>query len=124
MCRAGFTLDDVPARVSWRALSSFAAHLDVESATVQELSPELATWNRADRVPAMLADLIDAVNGVRWVLECANTPKKRRRPKQPERYPRPGADKKDAKRIGSEPIPIREFNAWWEGGEGLWREEA
>lgn len=114
--RAGMTLDDVPGRMPWTALRSFVKHLDTSSALSKKVSPNTAGWQGADRVPMILADLIDAVNLFRWEFECANTPKKRRRPRQPEPYPRPGVKKKD-KKIGKDPIPIREFDDWWSGGD-------
>lgn len=112
--RAGVTLDDVPARISWRALNSFVMHLDMSSALMKELRPEYGGWQGAERVPPMLADLIDAVNAFRWAFECANTPRKRRRPPKPKPYPRPGA-KEEGGRIGRDPIPIKDFDRWWKG---------
>lgn len=115
MTRAGATLADVPSRIPWTALRSFAAHLDAGSALVKETNPDIAGWQGAERVPLMLADIYDALNALRWVVECANTPKKRRRPKRPKPYPRPGA-KDGARKVGSAPIPLRDFDAWWNGG--------
>lgn len=115
MTRFGATLADVPARVPWTALRSFARHLDESSALVREMSPDAAEWRTGRRVPAMLADIFDALSLLRWEFECANTPKRKRRPRRPDPYPRPGA-KGNGRRIGSDPIRIRDFDDWWEGG--------
>ena len=119
MTRAGAKLSDVPSRVPWTALRSFATHLDASSALVSEMRPELAGWNGTKLVPAILADIYDAIGLLRYDFECANMPKKRARPKKPKPYPRPGArEASDGTRIGSGAIPVGKFDEWWEGGEG------
>lgn len=116
MTRCGATLDDVPARIPWTALRSFVTHLDASSALVKEQDPDIAGWQGTDRVPMLLADAIDAINVFRWQFECANTPKKKRRPKRPEPYPRPGVGKgDDGQKVGRDPIPVSEFDEWWSG---------
>ena len=116
MTRTGSTLCDVGGRIPWTALRSFVAHLGADSALVKEITPDVAGWQGTDRVPAMLADLIDAVNSMHWSFLAANTRKGRRRPPHPKPYPRPYA-KDEGPKVGSDPVPVREFKKWWEGGE-------
>lgn len=115
MCRAGATLDDVPARVSWTALRSFVAHLDPVSALWRELHPDMREWLMPGFEHGMLADIYDGVLAVQHTVAMASTQKGKRRPRAPKPYPRPGARQRDV-RLGSEPIPISNFDAWWDGG--------
>lgn len=114
MTRAGATLADIPARVPWTALRSFVTHLRDGSALVAELHPELSAWGTAWGAAAIAADLFDLVAALRYEFALANTPKGRRRPAKPRPYPRPGA-KDDVPRIGRDPIPIKDFDEWWDG---------
>ena len=59
MCSCGATLDDVPQRISWRALTSFVRNLDVNSATFARMHPDRAGWTRE---AYLLADVFDAIN--------------------------------------------------------------
>jgi hypothetical protein len=87
------------------ALVSFVKHLPADSALRREQDPsgDLAEWSTAMKTNAILADLFDAF--------CAAHARKGRKPKT---YPRPG-DKK-GQTIGSGAIPIKDFDAWWNGG--------
>lgn len=110
------TLDDVPARLSWRALGVFVRRLDATSAYVREVAPDTAPWLGTERIQSMLADLFDAVVMLDWHLVCANTPKGKTRPKRPKPYPRPWARDEETV-IGREAIPIKDFDSWWSGGD-------
>ena len=116
MTRAGFTLDDVPGRVPWRALAAFVGNLDASSAYVREVDPENARWLGTERIQSMLADLIDAVSVLDWHFCTANTEKGKQKPRKPRPYPRPWARDDGRQRIGSGAIPIRDFDEWWDGG--------
>lgn len=116
MTRCGRTLGDIGGALPWTALRSFAAHLDASSALAREMDPELGAWASPARVPAMLADIYDAVQWLGYAFACANTGRGKPRPKRPRPYPRPGA-KADENRIGRGAIPIREFDEWWSGGD-------
>lgn len=115
MTRAGFTLEDVPSRVSFRALLSFVSHLGADSELVAELKPELAGWQGAQRVPMMLADVIDLLNNIGYMYASSHRGKGKPKPKQPRPYRRPVA-KDDSQKVGSDPIPIKDFDEWWESG--------
>lgn len=65
----------------------------------------------------LIADLIDVVNAFR--VEAANKGREKGKPKAKpiKPYPRPGVKSKE-RHIGSKPIPVSKFKAWWrETGE-------
>lgn len=117
MTRAGMTLDDIPSRLPWRALINFYTRLDAGSALYKELSPETADWQGTGRVPMLLADVIDSINMLRYENALANRPRRGARPKKPKPYPRPGVKADEGTKIGRDPIPAKDFDAWWEGGD-------
>ena len=121
MTRAGMTLDDIPARMPWRAFINFYTHLDAGSAYAAEVSPESAGWQGTARVPALLADIFDAINMLRYETALANTPKRKQKPKKPKPYPRPGVKADEGTRIGRGAIPASKFEEWW-GGEAQCQE--
>lgn len=113
---SGMTLEDVPEHLSWRALRSFVGHLDAGSELVSELSPENAHWQGDSRIAMLLADVFDQLSWLRYEFACANTPKGKSRPKRPRPYPRQGVKAQDES-VGRRPIPVSEFDAWWDGGK-------
>ena len=112
---AGRELSDLGRSMTWNALRSFVEHLPKASALSRDLNPDSAEWFGTEKVQTMLADLIDAVNALRYEEGCAHTPKGKKRPRKPEPYPRPWARKR-GRVIGHDPIPIKDFDEWWEGG--------
>lgn len=99
------SLNDVPARLSWHSLWCFVRHLDANSATYAAMYPKQAGW---DRHAYMLADLFDAVNGVAYTVASVAGGK----PRKPKQYPRPSGQ---GRKLGSKPIKVADFDAWWEG---------
>ena len=91
----------VPGRV---ALVSFVKHLRPDSALRRAQDPrgELPEWATTLKTNAILADLFDAY--------CATHVRKGRKARP---YPRPG-DKR-GQVIGDGAIPIKDFDAWWNG---------
>lgn len=113
MTRAGATLDDLGARIPWRAFAHFVAHLDAGSAFVREVAPEAAPWLGTERIQSMLADLIDLVGILDWHIVSANS---KRKPRRPKPYPRPWKRDEGKTVVGRDPIPIKDFDEWWNGG--------
>lgn len=109
------TLQDIPGRLPWTALESFVLHLGCDSALVGELSPEVAQWSSRWMTNCIIADLYDLVAAAKWENATMHTEKGKRKPRKPTPYPRPGA--KEKKKIGKDPIPIRDFDDWWSGGD-------
>ena len=60
----------------------------------------------------MLADAIDGISLLVYTVAKAYGGKG----KKPSKYPRPW-DVDNAEHIGSDPIPISEFNEWYYGGD-------
>jgi hypothetical protein len=58
--------------------------------------PEKARWSQTE---LLLASAIDALRRVEYVLICANTDSKSRRPPPPEPIPRPGARRRRVKPV-------------------------
>lgn len=98
----GYTLDDVGERLTWCSLFSFIKHLPPSSAYFREEYPEEAAWLNGWRNAAILADL--------WDLTAAINAK---RDKEPPKYPRPGTKDESTQRHGADPIPISQWDDWW-----------
>ena len=111
MTRTGHTLDDVPARVSYRALLSFVHKLDAYSASVHAQHPDLAQWLTPQQQTAILADIYDAINMLGKNMAAVHGV----RAKRPKPYPRPGKQK-GVQKFGQGAIPISQFDDWWNEG--------
>ena len=100
------------------ALAHFVRHLGRDSQVFREMHPECAElleWDERRKTNAILADLFDQLGMFRTEHASVHT-KKGNRPKQPRPYPRPGVEDKNRKHIGSDPLPMDDFDAWWESG--------
>lgn len=111
MTHTRFTLDDLGDGLSANALMSFSRHLPPESATFAEVN-ELGGWSRIEH---LLARLVEDVEMLDWHIVCKGA-KKSKWPKPPKPIVRPGVEDASQKRIGKEPIPVDEFDAWYNGG--------
>lgn len=122
MTRTRYTLSDLGGSLDWAALLHFVQHLDHTSALVRAMYPEHRErfeWASGEMDAAIMADLIDAVNCLRWELACSRLPKGKSKPRRIPRYPRPGvSDDAGTQTIGSDPIPVSQFDAWWESQNG------
>lgn len=84
----------------------------MDSATFRAKHEDAATFAAELKQSAMIADLIDGVTALCYMISKTHGGK----PQKPKPYPRPWVDS-GAKRIGSNPIPISQFNDWYYGGE-------
>ena len=98
----GYTLDDVGDRLPWTSLYSFILHLPPASAYIRETHPDEAAWLAGYRTAGILADL--------WALTAACHTLKGR---TPPKYPRPGVKNENEQHFGADPIPISQFDDWW-----------
>lgn len=108
----GRRLDDLgTSALSWRDLWVIVRNLGPDSALSRAMFPDLSAWvagrSSADLL-AVIADLLAAGNWQRQGKKGAAKPK---------RIKRPGAKSED-KKYGSAPIPIRDFDDWWNNSEG------
>ena len=103
-------------RLDSRSLFRFVNNLGAGTAFFRALHPEqaeTAAWVDGSATCALLAELIDAVRSGMVSLAYKGTGKRAPRIKP---YERPWSRNK-SKRYGSKPIPIRDFDNWYYGGD-------
>lgn len=83
------------------------ANLPRTSATAHAMFGERVEWGPTEY---LLADLIDVVQIGNWQRQG-----KKGAPK-PKPVPRPGATQ--TRKFGKDPIPLTQFDDWWESGGG------
>lgn len=93
--------------LSWWDLLVVVKHLGRTSALAASLVGEAAQWGATEH---LLAATLDALNAANWQRAGKKTAPR------PKPIPRPGAKSAD-RRFGKDPIPISEFDDWWEGGD-------
>lgn len=117
MTRTHFTLDDLGYSLSPRALLNFLRYLPPQAESVKAQSDkahEIGEWSDVKLTPQLLASLVDVANMICWEIAQVNS-KRNLRTKMPEPIHRPGI-KDRRKRFGSEPIKVKDFAKWWNGG--------
>ncbi|SPT53802.1 Uncharacterised protein [Actinomyces bovis] len=104
----GLHLEDLgtPA-LSWRHLLVLLMRAPRTSAYAREVHGEDALWGLSEQ---LLAAVLDALNIANW--QRSNTGRQIPSPR-PEPVSRPGARSSDTS-LGAKPIPIKDFNSWWE----------
>lgn len=88
---------------TWGDLYDFVTNMSLDSALARELNGGSVVWTLTDH---LLATIADALHGANWQRGGG----KGIRPKPIER---PG--EKSGTSLGSAPIPISEFDNWWNG---------
>lgn len=111
------TLLGVPFEVAaysfgWGNLRDFAMNLPPTSATFRALNSEVAEFVSPSRVPWMIADVYDAITALSYMFAKAHGA----HGQKPQPYQRPGKAN-EGQRFGKDPIPIKDFDAWYYGGE-------
>ena len=100
------------------ALAHFVKQLDISSRTYAEMhdSAWLSGWSMRIKTNALLADLFDAVNALRYAYVASVS---KRKPDKPKPYPRPWHKSRDkgTKHYGRDGIPIKDFKKWWSDGK-------
>lgn len=91
-------------------------HVAPDSATKRALQPELADFASSVRQSAILADIYDAIERLNFTIRSKFRNEGEIPPRMPKPYPRPG-QKEETLNIGSDPIPIADFNEWYYGGD-------
>lgn len=112
MAILGLPFECAASRYGWGNLITFVRHLPPESAVYRAKYPDAAAFASSLKRNAILADLFDAVAAFNYTFARAHGGKG----KQPKPYDRPWADD-GARHVGSDPIPISEFNSWYYGGD-------
>ena len=106
------TFEQAAVSFGWGELINFSNHLPIDSATYRALKPDESKFSTDLQRSAILADIFDVVSGFAYAFSKAYGGKGRK----PKQYPRPWANE-SAQKIGSKPIPISEFDAWYYGGD-------
>ena len=97
-------------RLSWRDLYVVVHQSGPRSALARARDPEAAAWASGDATAWMLASLLDLTAQGNWQRQG-----KRNAPK-PKPVKRPGG-KVESTTYGADPIPVRDFDAWWDNPE-------
>ena len=110
---AGYSFDDVPERLPWRALFAFLDHLPADSALARAREPEKAEWAAHGPTPFLLAAMGHRLDVLAWQ-QTKDGQKGRKKPKP---WPTPWSDPdKDVQRIGRGAIPASEWDDFWGDG--------
>ena len=115
MCRTPYTLDDLGGALSWRALLHFVLHLPPDSELSKESDPgaaERAAWMDGSLLAPLLAALIDSTNFGRWEYAASVS---KRKPRKPRQVRTPWGGGRSGRRLGSDPVPVGDFESWWSG---------
>jgi len=113
MTRTRYTLDDLGGALPWRALLHFITHLPADSELAKESDggmAEQAPWLDGSMVAPLLAALVDATNFGRWEYAASVS---KRKPRKPKRVRTPWGGHERVRKLGSDPIPVADFEAWW-----------
>ena len=112
LMKVGYELNDIGGALSWSALDSFIRNLSLDSATMRELSPEIARWNGSLQTNTILADIYDLLSAINYNLLCMASKQK---PQHPKPYPRPNQkEEENRKKIGKGALPVAELKEWFE----------
>lgn len=108
----GRRLEDLGTKsLSWRDLYVIAMQSPPTSALVRAIQPERAAWAAGLVTADLLALVADLLAVANWQRQG------KRNAQRPKPITRPG-DKPSASSWGAEPIPIRDFDSWWENPQG------
>lgn len=111
MTKTRYLTRDIGAALPEGAALSFVKYLPPDSALRREMDVE-CVW-LTDRHNAMLlATISDQLSQLVYLFSRVHGGK----PKKPKPIPRPGV-KDSTKHIGKDPIPIRDFDEWYYGGD-------
>lgn len=102
---AGYRLADLTVSLSWRDLSVLVHRWSAEPGTATgEAMQGHELWTTEAE---LTAGVIDAINLGNWQRQGKGSAPK------PKPVKRPGA-KSTAKTFGKDPIPVSEFDVWWD----------
>lgn len=90
--------------LSWRDMWMIFANAPTGSVLAVSVQGERALWTVSDYLLAIIADELNDANWQRGGGKGT----------RPDRLKRPGV-KDDSHKFGADPIPVSEFNDWWDG---------
>lgn len=108
-----YTLHDVGGALPWGAFLHFLQYVPRTSALSRELNPTTddERWADGHATAAILADMYDLLNQLNENIVASGS---RRRATHVKPYPRPWAKGQGERKFGRDPIPVSEFEAWWD----------
>ena len=114
-----YTLADLGGALSWGALSHFCQYLPRTSALSRELEPvsDAERWASGNVTAAILADIYDVLSQFNnnFCARASGRPALVAKP-----YERPWSEGTGTMTIGSDPIPVCDFEGWWASkGKGV-----
>ena len=118
MTMTTYTLDDVGGRLSMRSLAHFLRFLPPSSQVMRELNPddgERVLWMGGAVNSQLIALLVNELRSMEYLFAKANSKGSVRRPTMLE-TPWTDGDE-DVVRYGSDPIPIADFDEWFDRKE-------
>ena len=117
MTTTRYTIRDIGGALPWGALLHFVQYAPRSSALSRELNPPSDTelWAKGNATAAILADIYDAISQLNANV-CAKG--SGHRPRTPRPYPRPWDLGAGTRVLGSDPIPVSDFESWWDS-EGV-----
>lgn len=89
---------------TWGDLLDYCQHAPRDSQLAYAVHGETVLWGVTDH---LLAAVVDALNAANWQRGGGKGPR-------PKPVKRPGVDD-GSKTLGSQPIAIKDFDAWWDG---------
>jgi hypothetical protein len=98
----GWTLADIPRRVSWRALLAYTRTAPRTSALYRVANPEAREWSPSDW---LLADVVDQLQYLRYSLSGKGA-------KRPKPISRPGVEDKETTTFGGSHMELDEMKKW------------
>lgn len=90
--------------LTWGDLYDYVRYGNTDTALALERYGDTVLWGITDHLLATVADALIAGN---WQRGGGKG-------RKPDPIPRPGAEE-SGQTLGSEPVPIAEFNDWWNG---------
>lgn len=103
MLRAGFTLDELGERVSWRAAVAFVKHAGADTALYRVTHGKDAIWTLEAQLLALLADILNVANYQRGGGKGV----------KPKPVERPGVRPETRTTFGGVAVSASSFDAWW-----------
>lgn len=102
----GFTLADIPGRVTWRALHAMVRRSRHGTAVFREIYGDAASWGPMEHIGATQ---IDVLNTIAWLTSDTN------KNKRPAPVKRPGVQEPQGAKFGGKEsaVPESEFWAKW-----------
>lgn len=118
MTRAGRSLTELGDGLAASSLQAFLRWLPQDSATWRDEHPDRsdeADWAGSSYAQQLLAGISDALSMLAWEFAQVNSKHDLRR-YIPRPIPRPGVVDDRNVSYGRDPIPVSEFDSWWQGG--------